>query len=157
VLTWTDARNGLNHEQALVQTSTNQGLSWSTPVNAAAVASDRSDNPAVAISPTGSDLYLVYDAFLRPFQTTTANPPRMQGGRRPGRRRSGQLGRQPLDLLGQQHLPQGQAGLRVGLAQHRSPPGPGSYNGVIQLQSGTRSPGVCPAHGLLQPRLAQGK
>jgi hypothetical protein len=59
VLTWTDARNGLNHEQALVQTSTNQGLSWSTPVNAAAVASDRSDNPAVAISPTGSDLYLV--------------------------------------------------------------------------------------------------
>jgi hypothetical protein len=45
----------------------------------AAVASDRPDNPAVAISPTGSDLYLVYDAFLQPFQTTTANPRRMQG------------------------------------------------------------------------------
>jgi hypothetical protein len=78
VLTWTDARAGLNHEQALVQTSTNQGLSWSTPGNAAE-ASDRPDNPAVAISPTGSDLYLVYDAFLQPFQTTTANPRRMQG------------------------------------------------------------------------------
>jgi hypothetical protein len=78
VLTWPDARNGLNHEEALVQTSTNQGLSWSTPVNAA-VAADRPDNPAVAISPTGSDLYLVYDAYLQPFQTTTANPRRMQG------------------------------------------------------------------------------
>jgi hypothetical protein len=78
VLTWTDARAGLNHEQALLQTSTNQGLSWSTPANAAEAA-DRPDNPAVAISPTGSDLYLVYDAFLQPFQTTTANPRRMQG------------------------------------------------------------------------------
>jgi len=78
VLTWPDARAGLNHEQALVQTSTNQGSSWSTPANAAE-AGDRPDNPAVAISPTGSDLYLVYDAFLQPFQTTTANPRRMQG------------------------------------------------------------------------------
>jgi hypothetical protein len=78
VLTWPDARVGLNHEQALVQTSTNQGLTWSPPVNATHGA-DRPDNPAVAISPTGSDLYLVYDAFLQPFQTTTANPRRMQG------------------------------------------------------------------------------
>ena len=33
----------------------------------------------MAISPTGSDLYLVYNAYLQPFQTTTANPRRMQG------------------------------------------------------------------------------
>jgi hypothetical protein len=78
VLTWPDARAGLNHEQALVQTSTNQGLTWSTPVNAAEAA-DRPDNPAVAISPTGTDLYLVYNGYLQPFQTTTANPRRMQG------------------------------------------------------------------------------
>jgi hypothetical protein len=78
VLTWPDARAGLNHEQALVRTSTNQGVSWSAPVNAAE-AGDRPDNPAVAISPTGSDLYLVYNAYLQPFQTTTANPRRMQG------------------------------------------------------------------------------
>jgi hypothetical protein len=78
VLTWTDARAGLNHEQALVRTSADQGLSWSAPVNAAE-AGDRPDNPAVAISPTGSDLYLVYNAYLQPFQTTTANPRRMQG------------------------------------------------------------------------------
>jgi hypothetical protein len=78
VLTWPDARAGLNHEQALVQTSTNQGVSWSAPANATQGA-DRPDNPAVAISPTGTDLYLVYDAYLQPFQTTTANPRRMQG------------------------------------------------------------------------------
>jgi hypothetical protein len=78
VLTWPDARSGLNHEQALVQTSTDQGATWSTPGNAAE-AGDRPDNPAVAISPTGSDLYLVYNAYLQDFQTTTANPRRMQG------------------------------------------------------------------------------
>ena len=76
VLTWPDG--ALNHEQALVQTSTNRGVTWSTPVNAAQ-AGDRPDNPAVAISPTGTDLYLVYNAYLQPFQTTTANPRNMQG------------------------------------------------------------------------------
>jgi hypothetical protein len=76
VLTWPDG--ALNHEQALVQTSANRGLTWSAPVNAAA-AGDRPDNPAVAISPNGTDVYLVYNAYLQPFQTTTANPRRMQG------------------------------------------------------------------------------
>jgi hypothetical protein len=76
VLTWPDG--ALNHEQALVQTSTNQGVSWSTPVNAAQ-AGDRPDNPAVAISPTGTDVYLVYNGYLQPFQTTTASPRNMQG------------------------------------------------------------------------------
>jgi hypothetical protein len=78
VLTWPDARNGLNHEQALVQISNDKGLTWSRPVNAAE-ASDRPDNPAVAISPNGTDVYLVYGAYLQPFQTTTANPRRVQG------------------------------------------------------------------------------
>jgi hypothetical protein len=78
VLTWPDARAGLNHEQALVQTSTDQGLTWSSPSNAVA-AGDRPDNPAVAISPTGTDVYLVYNAYLQPFQTTTGNPRSMQG------------------------------------------------------------------------------
>jgi hypothetical protein len=78
VLTWPDARAGLNHEQALVQTSTDQGQTWSSPINAAEVG-DRPDNPAIAISPTGSDVYLVYNAYLQPFQTTTANPRNMQG------------------------------------------------------------------------------
>ena len=78
VLSWPDAANGLNHEQALVQTSSDRGATWSTAVNAAEAA-DRADNPAVAISPNGTDLYLVYNAYLDPFQTTTAAPRRMQG------------------------------------------------------------------------------
>ena len=76
VLTWPDG--ALNHEQALVQTSADRGLTWSAPVNAAQ-AGDRPDNPAVAISPNGTDVYLVYNAYLQPFQTTTANPRQMQG------------------------------------------------------------------------------
>jgi hypothetical protein len=76
VLTWPDG--AVNHEQALVQTSVDRGLTWSTPVNAAE-ASDRPDNPAVAISPNGTDLYLVYNGYLDPFRTTTADPRRMQG------------------------------------------------------------------------------
>jgi hypothetical protein len=76
VLTWPDG--ALNQERALVQTSSNQGVTWSTPVNAAQ-AGDRPDNPAVAISPTGTDLYLVYNGYLQVFQTTTANPRQMQG------------------------------------------------------------------------------
>ena len=76
VLTWPDG--ALNHERALVQTSVDHGVTWSSPVNAAQ-AGDRPDNPAVAISPNGTDLYLVYNAYLQPFQTTTASPRRMQG------------------------------------------------------------------------------
>jgi hypothetical protein len=78
VLAWPDAANGLNHEQALVQTSTDGGATWSTPVNATDTG-DRADNPAAAISPDGTDVYLVYNGYLDPFQTTTANPRRMQG------------------------------------------------------------------------------
>ena len=78
VLAWPDAKNGLNHEQALVQYSDDQGQIWSTPVNRTD-GNDRPDFPAVAISPNGTDVYLTYVAFLDPFQTTTANPRRMQG------------------------------------------------------------------------------
>jgi hypothetical protein len=68
-MTWSDARAGLNHEQALVQLSGDGGSSWTAPVNAAQ-AGDRPDFPAVALSPNGSDVYLVYDGFTTPFQTT---------------------------------------------------------------------------------------
>jgi len=78
VLTWPDARNGLNHEQALLQSSADRGLTWSAPANAAE-GSDRPDNPAVAISPDGTDVYLVYNGYLTLYQSTTAHPRRMQG------------------------------------------------------------------------------
>jgi hypothetical protein len=78
VLTWCDARAGLNNEQALLQWSLDKGVSWSAPVNAAE-AGDRPDFPAVAISPDGTDVYLVYDGFLDPWRTSTADPRRFQG------------------------------------------------------------------------------
>jgi hypothetical protein len=78
VMTWCDARNGLNNEQALVQYSANKGVSWSAPVNGAE-AGDRPDFPAIAISPDGGDVYLVYDAFLDPWRSNTSDPRRMQG------------------------------------------------------------------------------
>jgi hypothetical protein len=78
VLAWADARNGLNNEEALVQTSDNQGQTWSDPVNGAE-AGDRPDFPAVAISPDGTDVYLTYMAFLTTWQTTTSSPRFMQG------------------------------------------------------------------------------
>lgn len=77
-LTWADARAGLNHEQALVQLSGDRGSSWTSPVNAAE-SSDRPDFPAVALAPDGSELYIVYDGFTTPFQTTNDTPRRFQG------------------------------------------------------------------------------
>jgi hypothetical protein len=68
----------LNHEQALVQRSTDGGATWSTPVNGAEGA-DRPDFPAIAIAPDGRDLYLVYDGFRDPWQTDTTSPRRFQG------------------------------------------------------------------------------
>jgi hypothetical protein len=80
VLTWSDARNGLNHEQALVQYSDDSGVTWSNPIDGADVAAgDRPDFPAIAISPNGTDIYLTYMAFSTPWQTTTALPRPMQG------------------------------------------------------------------------------
>jgi hypothetical protein len=73
-LGWDDARLGLNHEQALVQLSSNGGNTWTTPVNAAAGEAGRPDFPAVALAPNGSKLYVVYDAFANDFASTNDSP-----------------------------------------------------------------------------------
>lgn len=78
VMIWSDASKGLNHEQALVQYSTDGGETWSTPVNAAE-ADDRPDFPAIAISPDGEDVYVTYMAFLDPWRDNTDDMRRMQG------------------------------------------------------------------------------
>jgi hypothetical protein len=83
VLAWDDGRAGLNNEQVLVTYSIDGGLKWSDSVNAASVARraafpkapiDRPDLPAVAISPNGSSLYVVYTAFHVQWQTSTSAP-----------------------------------------------------------------------------------
>lgn len=85
VLAWADARAGLDREQALVRYSTNRGMSWSQPQNAAASKPpagypvERPDFPAVAISPNGRSLYVVYTAFYDPWQSSPLSPRRMGG------------------------------------------------------------------------------
>jgi hypothetical protein len=78
VLAWPDAEDGLNHEKVLVQRSTNGGTTWTDPV-VASPAADRPDYAAVAISPDGGDVYLVYTNHLDVWRSTTADPRRMQG------------------------------------------------------------------------------
>jgi hypothetical protein len=78
VVTWPDARRGLNSEQALVVTSTNHGTTWSTPKDATD-GSDRPDNTAISIAPDGSRVYLDYNAYLDPWRTGFSGARRLQG------------------------------------------------------------------------------
>ena len=72
-----DAHPGPN-EQVQVLWSRDGGANW-TSAGSASPASDRPDFPAIAISPDGTDAYVVYMNFLQPWQTTTANPRLFQG------------------------------------------------------------------------------
>ncbi len=71
--TWVDGRDGVNHEHVFVSYSTNGGSSWSTPF-AAESAGDRGYYSAIAISPKGTDAYLVYNAFTTPLRNDTTSP-----------------------------------------------------------------------------------
>jgi hypothetical protein len=73
VLTWVDGRDGLNHEHVMVTSSTNRGRTWSSPVQVE-TAGDRGFYSAPAISPNGTDVYLVYNAFTTPFRESTIGP-----------------------------------------------------------------------------------
>ncbi len=73
VMTWADGRNGLNNEQLMLATSTNAGASWSQSALSLA-AGDRPVYTAPAISPNGSDVYVVYNAFTTPYRTNTTSP-----------------------------------------------------------------------------------
>lgn len=73
VMSWVDGADGLNHEHLLFSTSTNGGTDWSSPTSIE-VAGDRPYYTAPAISPDGTDVYVVYNAFTQPFQDTTATP-----------------------------------------------------------------------------------
>jgi hypothetical protein len=59
-------------------TSTDAGRTYSSP-QAFGRSGDRVNQPAVAISPNGADVYVVYNAYLDPWRTTTADPRRMLG------------------------------------------------------------------------------
>src|SRR3989440_4361133 len=58
--------------------STDRGNTWSTP-RAIDTPGDRGFYTAPAISPNGTNVYVVYNAFTTPFQPTTATPRSLVG------------------------------------------------------------------------------
>jgi hypothetical protein len=72
---WADGRDGLNHEHVLFSYSTGGGSpgTWSPPA-AIETGGDRGYYAAPAISPDGTDVYVVYNAFTTPFRTDTTSP-----------------------------------------------------------------------------------
>ncbi len=74
---WADGRDGLNHEHVMFATSTNGGTGWTTRTIESA--GDRGYYAAPAISPNGTDVWLVYNAFTTPFRNDTSSPRNLVG------------------------------------------------------------------------------
>jgi hypothetical protein len=78
VATWVDGAAGLNHEHLVFTESADGGATWSGNRNIE-VAGDRPVFSAPAISPDGSDVYVVYNAFTTPYRDDTTSPRGLTG------------------------------------------------------------------------------
>jgi hypothetical protein len=76
---WVDARDGVNDVHVLLSYSTDAGASWSTPQAVETGANDRGYYSAVALSPDGTDAYVVYNAFTTPLRNNTTDPRALVG------------------------------------------------------------------------------
>jgi hypothetical protein len=75
LINWADGP--LNSERSLVRYSMDRGQTWNGPFSASS-SPDRPFYTAISISPNGKDIYLTYDAYLLPYQPTTATPRQLQ-------------------------------------------------------------------------------
>ena len=73
VMTWADGASGLDHEQLLWTSSTTAGASWTAPAALALPTGDRPVYTAPALSPDGTDLYVVDNAFTTPYRHDTTS------------------------------------------------------------------------------------
>ena len=81
VLTWVDGRDGLNDEHVMFTSSVDGAATWSAlreveqpnTNHPGEQPMDRGFYSAPAISPDGSDVYLVYNAFTTPFRENTTD------------------------------------------------------------------------------------
>jgi hypothetical protein len=76
---WTDAGDGLNHENAKIMWSSDGGASWSGP-SAVSLPGDRAIYTAPAISPSGDRVYVVYEAVTSPWAGNDVATPRPYHG-----------------------------------------------------------------------------
>src|SRR5712691_3293408 len=67
------------NERVKIAFSLDRGNTFTVAAASGSPSGDRPDFPAIAISPSGSDVYLVYDNFLQVWQSSTASPRLMQG------------------------------------------------------------------------------
>jgi len=73
VLTWVDGRNGLNNEHVMFTSFTEGDSTWAA-LRQIEQSTDRGYYSAPAISPNGTDVWLVYNAFLEPFKESAVGP-----------------------------------------------------------------------------------
>jgi len=79
VIAWADGDDGLNDEHVLFSYSTDHGASWSAPEAIESSPDDRGYYAAPALSPDGTDAYVVYNAFTTPFRENTTDPRTLVG------------------------------------------------------------------------------
>jgi len=73
VLTWVDGQE-LNNEHVMFTSSSTRGNTWQDPVPVEQQPDDRGYYSAPAISPNGTDAWLVYNAFTTKFRTSAVGP-----------------------------------------------------------------------------------